>query len=228
MPVYNKFYVDVAMKHLGEAMDYANSCCGVSIHEFMDYFITSGIADEFADGSPRVVVGMSGTELAREVLRSTFGYETKHVFPPAQTVLLSCSEEYWTGWILAYYQWSRGYSFKSIVSRIPVDSIRSLYHPLHEVSEERASISIDGRMVERTEVNELQRRRRLLGYTQRLLSEKSGVNLRTLQQYEIGSKDLSKASGSTLHALSTALGCTVEDLICTKTNTKSKSASQAR
>ena len=49
--------------------------------------------------------------------------------------------------------------------------------------------------------------------TQRELSEKSGVNLRTIQQYERRSKDINKAAGATLRALALTLSCRVEDLL---------------
>ena len=47
----------------------------------------------------------------------------------------------------------------------------------------------------------------------RKLAEKVGVNLRTLQQYEIRAKDINKAAGATLLALAKVLGCRVEDLL---------------
>lgn len=59
----------------------------------------------------------------------------------------------------------------------------------------------------------LQTLRRLCGYSQRILSEKSGVNLRTLQQYESRAKDINKAAGGTLFSLSRVLGCRIEDLL---------------
>ena len=45
------------------------------------------------------------------------------------------------------------------------------------------------------------------------LAEKSGVNLRTLQEYDNRAMDINRATGSTLTALSRALGCQVEDLL---------------
>ncbi|MBQ1628813.1 MAG: helix-turn-helix transcriptional regulator, partial [Treponema sp.] len=45
------------------------------------------------------------------------------------------------------------------------------------------------------------------GLTQKELSELSGVNLRTLQQYETGAKDINMASGKSINALALALNC---------------------
>ena len=39
------------------------------------------------------------------------------------------------------------------------------------------------------------------------------VNLRTLQQYEHGTKDINKASVSSVYALAKTLNCNVEDLL---------------
>ena len=44
------------------------------------------------------------------------------------------------------------------------------------------------------------------------LAKEAGINLRTLQQYEIGAKDINKASVSTVLALSRVLKCNVKDL----------------
>ena len=57
---------------------------------------------------------------------------------------------------------------------------------------------------------ELRKRR---GITQKELAEKSGVNLRTLQEYDNRAMDINRATGGTLTALSRALGCQMEDLL---------------
>lgn len=49
--------------------------------------------------------------------------------------------------------------------------------------------------------------------SQRELAQQSGVNFRSLQDYEQGHKHLISASGDTLLRLSTALGCSLEDLL---------------
>lgn len=49
--------------------------------------------------------------------------------------------------------------------------------------------------------------------SQGALSDVSGVNVRMIQYYEQGVKDLNKANGETLYKLSRSLGCNMEDLI---------------
>ena len=65
----------------------------------------------------------------------------------------------------------------------------------------------------KTTTTKLQELRKNIGYSQRELAEKSGVNLRTLQQYELKAKDINKAATATLLALSKTLGCKIEDLL---------------
>lgn len=55
--------------------------------------------------------------------------------------------------------------------------------------------------------------RRAIGLSQKELSEKSGVTLRMIQQYEHRAKDINKTVASNLFALAQALGCEVEDLL---------------
>ena len=55
--------------------------------------------------------------------------------------------------------------------------------------------------------------RRHAGLTQKELSQLAGVNLRTLQQYEIGSKDINKASGRAINSLAQALHCNFYDVM---------------
>ncbi len=49
--------------------------------------------------------------------------------------------------------------------------------------------------------------------SQRELAERSGVSLRTLQDYEQGRKPINQAAAITVHRIAQALGVTVEDLL---------------
>ena len=61
-------------------------------------------------------------------------------------------------------------------------------------------------------LRELRKQRKL---TQKELAQMSGVNFRSLQDYEQGHKKLTSASGDILLRLSTVLGCTAEELLVT-------------
>ncbi len=205
---YSDLYLDDAAINLGEAVEYAVHACGIDADRFVSYFVVSGFAERFGEGDPRIIAGMDGTELARKVL-DRVGIPTDA--PPLGTA--PPTPEYWCGWVLALYQWASGRSFKDIHSRLPMEELLLMYPTLHEASEQKAVQTIDEVIRSRTTRTNLQNRRILAGHTQRSLSEESGVNLRTLQQYETGAKDINKASGETLRALSHTLSCRMEDLL---------------
>lgn len=58
--------------------------------------------------------------------------------------------------------------------------------------------------------------RKLAGLSQKELADLSGVNLRTLQQYECGLKNINKASADKILAMSRILGCQMEDILETE------------
>ena len=80
-------------------------------------------------------------------------------------------------------------------------------------SEETAAEKIHELYLKRTQFSRLQEYRKRLGYTQAKLAEKSGVNLRTLQQYEVGDKDINKAAAGSVIALAKVLHCEPEELL---------------
>lgn len=207
---YDEMYLDDAMTNLGEAFDYAAHSCHMKMDNFMELFLVSNLVSQFEKGVPNVVSGMSGTELVWNVLKQSG--KTDEYLPEPQ-IEYDCSTEYWCGWILAYYQWYTGCSFKDILKVISISEVERLYPALHEAPEEKFVDAVNSRLNNRNLPTKLQSLRKNIGYSQRELSEKSGVNLRTLQQYELRAKNINKASGRILLALSKTLGCRVEDLM---------------
>ena len=59
----------------------------------------------------------------------------------------------------------------------------------------------------------LQKRRKDAQLTQKELADRSGVKLRTIQQYEMRAKNINKAAAETLLQLAQVLLCNMEDLI---------------
>ncbi len=206
---YDEIYLDDAMKNLGEAADYAASCCNLNIDTFFELFIATGIASQFEKGNPRFVSGFSGTELVCEIIDKA-GLEM--TLPPPQ-IEYDYSSSYWCGWIIAYYQWRTGKSFKNIISKFSAGEIENTYPALHEASEIKAFDTLNRILEMKATASRLQILRKNCGLSQKSLSEKSGVNLRTLQQYEIRAKDINKAAVETLFSISKVLGCSITDLM---------------
>lgn len=206
---YSEKYLDDAMRNLGEAFDYAFAVLNISMDDFLDMFIVSGIAEQFAKGYPKFISGLSGTELVEEILGCV--QEKTEILAPQ--IEYECSPEYWCGWILAFYQWYTNKSFKEIQRYLSMREIYKLYPTLHEASEEKFVDTANAIFEHKHFPTKLQTIRKAIELSQRELSEKSGVALRMIQQYEQRAKDINKASADNLFALARALGCRAEDLL---------------
>ena len=206
---YNQMYLNDAMMNLAEALDVAANVYKFKLDFFMHLFINSGIAAQFEVGNPRFVAGKSGTELVQCVVEKLYGGErVKQI----ENKLSNPSIEYWTGWVLAYYQWSSGKSFRDIQKIITVEELSQKYNPYHEMDEEKIVEYINSKAEHSDAVRRLQAYRKLYGLSQSELAREAGINLRTLQQYEIGAKDINKAAAATVLSLSKVLKCRPEDL----------------
>ncbi len=206
---YDKVYLEDAMRNLGEAFDYVSSHLKITLDDFLDLFIASGIAEQFGRGVPKFVSGLSGIELAMEVLTKA----GKDLTFPESDVKYSFSSEYWCGWILAYYQWYSGRTFKNISKYLSMEDVEKLYPTLHEAAEEKFVDTVNSIIRRQNPPTQLQALRKSIGYSQKMLSEKSGVSLRMIQQYEQRAKNINNATGANLVALANTLGCGVEELL---------------
>jgi transcriptional regulator with XRE-family HTH domain len=59
----------------------------------------------------------------------------------------------------------------------------------------------------------LKKIREAIGLSQTRLAEATGVNVRMIQHYEQGVKDINAAAALTVYKLAQALECTVDDLL---------------
>ena len=84
---------------------------------------------------------------------------------------------------------------------------------MHEAAEEKFVDTVNAIIKRKNAPSKLQQQRRRCGYSQKELAEKSVVNLRTLQQYELNTKDINRASVQTIVFLANVLGCQAEDLL---------------
>ena len=206
---YNELYLKDAMDNLGEMFDYAQKSCNTKPELIWDLFIASGYADRFASGIPAVISGKSGTELAMEILGE---YDAFQDFPePRKNGRLS--KDYWCGSMLAYYQWRTVRSFRDIRKQIAYSDIEDLYPKLHNELPERAAEAIDRLIQRQNKPARLHTLRLASGYTQSGLAEQSGLNIKTLQSYEIRGKNINRAAAESLMMLARTLGCRIEDLM---------------
>lgn len=206
---YDRVYLDKARTALGRMLDFAVYDLNYNIAEFFELFLSSGIAGLFGKGDFTLLVGMSGVELAYKVLeQSKIEFERRK---PLYTT--SRSEEFWTGWVLAYYQWRTSMSFAEIVHYIPIKEIMVLYSPYHEMDIRQFVDKMNELYRAAKPETNLKLRRQKADLSQRELAELSGVPIRTIQQYEQRQKNINKAQAESLVQLSQALYCDVDDLL---------------
>lgn len=206
---YDKVYLDKARIVLGRMLDFAVYDLKYDIAEFFDLFIRSGVAKRFETGDFAVIVGMSGVELAYEVLAQS-GLENKRIKP---NYTVDRSEEFWTGWALAYYQWETSLSFEEIARYVSVRDVTALYSPYHEMDIRQFVDKMNEMYKAAKPETNLKLLRQRAGLSQRGLADLSGVPVRTIQQYEQRQKNINKAQAEYLVMLAKVLCCEAGDLI---------------
>ena len=209
MHAYDEMYLEKARIALGRMFDFVVYQLGYSIEKFFDLFISSGVSRRFENGDVDLLVGKSGVEIGYEVLDKTFG----DVQPIEIEFTVNRSEEYWTGWVLAYFQWMYGISFSKINEKISIRDILALYTPYHEMDIRQVVDKLDEMMINKDEDTNLKKRRKAAGLSQSGLAKEVGVSVRTIQQYEQRQKDINKASAERMLAFAKRLYCDVEDLM---------------
>lgn len=206
---YDKVYLEKARTALGRMLDFAVYDLGYDITDFFNLFIKSGVAERFETGDFTVIVGMSGVELAYEVLEQS-GVENELIKP---NYTIDRSEEFWAGWALAYYQWETSMRFAEIVRYVPIKDVVALYSPYHEMDIRQFVDKVNAMYRAAKPETNLKLLRQKAGLSQRALADLAGVPVRTIQQYEQRQKNINKAQAEYLVMLAKVLYCEVDELI---------------
>lgn len=206
---YDETYLLSAQRILGDMLDYIVFSFEMDADEFMDMFLVSGIAEQFENGNPAYVAGMTGCEIAKEVI-SASGMK---VPDGPDEMYQDKSPEYWTGWALAYYQWYTGKSFSRIHKAVSIQEILNWYPAFHEADIMKFVEAMNERLQYFYTDTNLRRIRKFAGLSQRELSVESGVPLRQIQLFEQKQRDINKTQAINLFRLSKILGCKSEDLL---------------
>ncbi len=203
---YPEIYLKDAMRCMGELMAYSSSeNTEMTEDTLLKMFIVSGYASRFESGDPFIISGMSGAELFYSIIE-TCGEE--RYYRNTNEILPENDNSYKCGRLLAYFQWKSKMSFSDILTSISFARLLSLSDELLPLPISEACVIIDQKIRERASgATKLQAYRKRLGLSQKDLAAYSGVNIRTLQQYEIGDKNINRAAADKVYALSRALHC---------------------
>ena len=216
---YDATYLGAARVVLARMLDYAVNVLGYKLACFWALFLASDVSRLFAHGDASVVAGRSGIELARLIVQEAgcdLAESPDARLTDVQEASWYCggrSEEYWCGWVLAYYQWRRALSFSDIEARVPIEDVLALYEPYHEMDERQFLDRMDEECARAAPATKLQSCRKRVGLSQSELAAASGVPVRTIQQYEQRQKNINHARAGQGAALARALCCRVEDLL---------------
>lgn len=205
---YNSLFLENAKTNLAIMLETAVYDLRIDAEVFYRMFLLSGVADAFGKGFSGYIVGMSGAELAFEVIERT-GRRPQRFTQYARPAR---SREYWAGMVLAHYQWHTAMTFMDIDDVVPLSEVIQMYTPYHEMDIMHFIEEMNRRIRARKDSTRLAILRTAAGLSQRHLSELSGVPLRTIQQYEQRIKNINHAQFNTLRALSRALFCNVDAL----------------
>lgn len=207
MHAYDEMYLDGAMIRMGDMLEYACLDCGYAPDSFWKMFVNSGLARRFEIGDVSVVAGKSGPELAYMVLQNADHLEEF----PAPAWRDDRSDLYWSGWVLAYFQWMTGYSFAMIWKHISIRTLQKMYPTYHEADISKAVDAMSDliKPVQKTPVQTL---RLVRGLTQQELAARAHMTVAQLQRIEYGERKVENLSLKTALALAKALGVDVEEL----------------
>ena len=216
MSAYSELYIENAQKVLAQMFH----CAVHHLHESCDsmfrLFVQSGAAAQFGIGNPRYTAGISGNELALEVMyRVTGRYPDVSLQEISSQETAGRSSAYWTGYTLAWYQWESGLTFKEIGRQITISAIEEMYPKYHEMDIRQSvdRIRLLSRLRTYSKKLCLKSIRESAGMSQRELAGRANMSVRSIQQYEQGRKDLSKAAYETVRRLAETLACRMEDLV---------------
>lgn len=204
---YDEMYVDGAMTRMGDMLEYACMDCGYDPDSFWNMFLQSGVARRFEIGDVSVVAGKSGPELAYLVLSAA---DHRADFPKPLW-REDRSELYWSGWVLAYYQWYTAQPFSVIWKSISIRMLQKLYTTLHEADITKTVDVLSG-LQKPVKKNSVSLLRLVRGLTQQELAERAHMSISQLQRLEYGERKIENLSLKSALALAKALGVEVEEL----------------
>lgn len=206
---YHEMFLRRAMISLGEMFDFAVNDFGMDRDDFAEVFACSSAARRLGLGDVKYLAGMSGVEIAVDVIEEMTGVT------PVVTLddRYDRTPDYWCGWAIAYYQWLKGISYSEIFGIASYDEISAMYPVLHEADVSKFADVMDERKSAKLPETRLKRTRMAYGCSQSELAEMSGVSLRSIQMYEQRNKDINKSQSETVLRLAGALGCSVSDLL---------------
>ncbi len=198
---YNEFYLPYVSENLGTMFEHAIDS-GKNPIIFWNTFITSNVAKQIEIGNPKYL-----TSSALDYLIELYGKGISNRQHIAK------DRYYWAGWILAQFQYYTGYSFYKINKHLSIERVLDMYPTLHEADVTKFYDVAMTYFKNQIGITNLQKIRKARGLSQKELSNRANVAIRSIQMYEQKQKDINKTQAQTLYRIARVLGCNIEDLL---------------
>lgn len=205
---YDEDYLYHAQNNFGHMIDFAVNTCEYGLSEYFQMFLASNVCRQFENGNPAYIAGKTGCELVRLVVSEICEKELEE----DDVMYIDRSPEYWLGWSLAHYVWEKNKKFSYVLEAVKPDHLLCMYDTLHEADISKFVMHVDRMLESYYRQSAIARFRAYANLTQAMLAEKSGINVRIIQSYEQGIRDIRKAQFDTVLRLAKALECEPEDL----------------
>lgn len=124
---FPEMYIGDLQYNIGFMLGYAVYELNSEGSEFLDAFISTGVAEYIEEGDVRHISGYSGAELACKVLG------TEPLDSPACQTCISETREFWLGYYLSYYVWYSERSYSEVLDIITYTQLLDMYDRYHEM-----------------------------------------------------------------------------------------------
>ena len=223
MGAYNRNYLENVETNLGAMLDCGINTLEFGARDFYNMFLDSDMSDKINRGDAYSICTLGGVELAEYVvcfaMNNSKYIHVKKAADPAfnqhlnDAIINTNTKEYWAGRVIAEYAWEKNMSYQELDSYISIEEIIGLYNDFKNADYLVINIKLDEMLAKVKTVAKVKARRELIGFSQSDLASRSGIPLRTLQQYEQRRKNINNAKAIYLVNLASVLRCDVRDLM---------------
>lgn len=137
---YDEFYLNDVQKNLGFFFQGVLRLLRQTPEQAQSLFLESEIPYQIEIGNPNFLCGKSGIEFLMLACKSAV---TDKTIAEAQDEFFYPQAEYWSGNILATYQWQTGFTFQRILEKFPLARILDHYQLMHEADFSKMTALMD-------------------------------------------------------------------------------------
>ena len=138
---YDKWWLSKDMENMGFLFEYCDKYChelyGVNIDKIrlLTTFMKSKFRRDMELGHPKLL-SQSAKDSLIQWINVDYNDDLSEFSNKGNKSVYANNQFYWIGWIYAYLHFKTGLSSKTIVSRLPIETMIKHYYLGHEMSKE--------------------------------------------------------------------------------------------